>query len=120
MKELIVSYRDYKNKYGSIKKKQDSYNAEDKTIVLLLDEYQEKAIDFLNKTGSNRDVKGVVDTIKYHMENSDKMDVEERLESNKEWYDEFDGEDEYEDDLRETRESIELLKFIIEKGWYKA
>lgn len=118
MKELTVSYRNYKKKYESFPKKKDSYNAEEKTIVLVLNEYQEKAIEFETETGSDRDIREVVNTIEYHLKNSNKEDVEERLENAKEWYKECE-EDDAEDDLREAKESIELLSYILKKGWHK-
>lgn len=116
MKEITVSYKDYKNsnKYSTLKKKNDSYNADNKTIILLLDEYEEKAMEYLENNEDDRNISEIATSIKYHIEFTTEEELLQRIENK---IDDIEGEDEEESWVKEQKLHIQLFRYILEKRW---
>ena len=121
IKEIKVLYKEYKseNKYKGLKKKKNSYNEVEKTIVLLIDEYDEKAIEYLEKTKVNRSIVDVADVIKYHMNYGSEKKIKNMIEDIKEQYeDSLSRKEMYNGERQQLNNSINLLSYILDNHWF--
>lgn len=114
MKEIKVLYEDYKNKYSSFTAIKGSFNVDDKTIILNLDNVELTAYEIMTKHNfAIYAGKQIIACVKYWI-GKDIEDLKKRIESNTDaivdyWDNEVNAE------TQQIKENIIMVTYILEK-----